>query len=188
MKRYVALAVVLGLVGLLAGCGSNNVVVTPTKSAAGVAQAKASIQTDANGHSIEQANILERLKRDNEPGAIKHLYIISAFNGQVLLYSPVKGKLTSSGKRLTPRTMAPLQWNGASNGHAEYGVPFVVNDQRHFTGEVIQDDGTYGDSVEMVYWFTPDGRYHQHHVGGAMIHISDQPLRVKDVVLTIESK
>ena len=53
------------------------------------------VQTNLQGVTVEQQNIIDRLKTDNEPGAIKHLYVISPFSGQVLLYSTVKGKITS---------------------------------------------------------------------------------------------
>lgn len=54
------------------------------------------------------------------------------------------------------------------------------------TNEVLEDDGTYGDSVPYIFWFDA-GVYHQHYVeGGQIIHISDQPLAVKSIVLNME--
>lgn len=166
------------------GCGatkSNG----PT-SAAGVAQAKAEIQTDDKGHTVEQKNIIERLKRDNQPGSVKHLYVVSAYSGQVIMYSPVAGKVTSSGKRLTPTSIAV----GTSGDWRREGFDVDIGGKSRTTGEVIQDDGTYGSSAEYLYWFTPDGRYMQTYIsGGTLVYISDQPLSgVKGVTITIESK
>lgn len=153
-------------------------------SDSGVKKASATIQTQANGNTVEQNNIIERLKRDNDVGSVKHLYIISAYSGQVLIYSTVKGKVTSSGKRLTPKTVI----GGYEGANGWYGGQRVnINGQRFRTHEVIQDDGTYGNSVHYLYWFDQAGVYHQHYVsGGQIVHISDQPIQVKSVVINME--
>jgi hypothetical protein len=152
----------------------------------GVTKANATIQTGTDGLTAEQRNVRDRLVADNKPGSIKHLYLISAYSGQVLLYSTVKGKVTSSGKRLTPTTA-----NYASNGQGgssgfEVSTP---NGNRFFTSEVLQDDGTYGSSVEYLYWWDVQGRYHQQYVtGGMILHISDQPIPVKSITINLEAQ
>jgi hypothetical protein len=55
------------------------------------------------------------------------------------------------------------------------------------TNEVLQDDGTYGTSMDYLYWFDSKGTFHQHYVGGGQIvHISSEPLAIKNVVLNME--
>lgn len=50
----------------------------------------------------------------------------------------------------------------------------------------MQDDGTYGSFVEYWHWWDTRGIYHQHYVeGGQIVHISDQPLSVKGVVINM---
>lgn len=49
-----------------------------------------------------EENIAKKLTEDNKIGSIKYLYIVSAYSGDVLIYSTVKGKVTSSGKRISP--------------------------------------------------------------------------------------
>ena len=52
---------------------------------------------------------------------------------------------------------------------------------------MIEEDGTYGASIEYIYWFDQKDVYHQHYIsGGQILHISDQPLEVKDVILNME--
>ena len=115
-------------------------------------------------------------------GAIKHLYVISDISGQVLIYSTVKGKVTSSGKRLTPQTV--IGWNNSTEGETNY---VTIGKKQFITNEVIQDDGTYGTSIEYLYWVDTKGVYHQHYKSNnEMIHISDQPLAVKSVVLNLD--
>lgn len=143
-------------------------------SNSGVSEVSTKVQTGIDGKTIEQENIINRLAMDNKPGSIKHLYVISAYSGQVILYSTVKGKVTSSGKRLSPLTLAV---SGGSDGM-----------RRYYHTDEIQDDGTYGSSVEYLYWWDSKGVYHQQYVtGGMILHISDQPIAIKSVILNLET-
>lgn len=154
---------------------------TEPKSDSGVTKANVEVQTDQNGNTIEQKNIMERLKRDNLPGSIKHLYVISAYSGQVIIYSTVKGKVTSASKRLTPTTVA------ASDNQYSGGIPIDIGSSRYHTSEVLGDDGSYGSSDPYIYWFDVKGVYHQHYIsGGQIIHVSDQPVAVKNVIINME--
>jgi hypothetical protein len=123
---------------LLVSCGLN----TQQKSDSGVTKATTAVQTDANGKTIEQENIIERLRRDNLPGSVKHLYIISSYTGDVLQYSTVKGKVTSGNKRLSPKTVQGDQGalsNAYFNTVTIGGLPYI-------TDEVLDDGGAYGES------------------------------------------
>ena len=169
----------LMLVVLIAGCDALS---SQPQSATGVTKATTKVQTQSNGLTTEQNNIVERLKRDNASGSIKHLYILSAYSGQVLIYSTVKGKITSSGKRLTPNSVL------ADRQTPKYGFDVTIGGEVQLTSEVLQDDGTYGSSAEYIYWFSVDNTYHQHYIsGGQIVHISDQPIAVKSVVLNMET-
>jgi len=152
-------------------------------SNSGVKKMDVSVVTNVDGNTVEQANYAERLHRDNLPGSIKHLYVISEYSGQVLLYSTVKGKVTSSGKRLTPLTVIGEASADISSSYNKV----IINGRSYLTNEVMGDDGMYGGSVEYIYWFDSKGFYHQHYKGGnEMLHISDQPLAVKNIVLNLE--
>ncbi len=151
------------------------------KSDSGVTKATAAVQTGADGLTIEQRNVRDRLAIDNKPGSIKHLYVISAYSGQVVMYSTVRGKVTSSGKRLSPTSVA------SGDAQPFGGIPVDIGGRTRYTGEVLQDDGTYGSSVEYLYWWDTTGRYHQHYVsGGQILHISDQPIATKSIILNLE--
>lgn len=174
MKRHILPLALVVLVSVAAsdGCDGDTTVGRPVV---------VDTPTDPEGLTVEQRNVRDRLIADNKPGSIKHLYVISAYSGQVLIYSTVRGKVTSSGKRLTPTTLT---------GPGQYGdsyVSFNVRGTTYRTPEMISDDGTYGSSVEYLYWWDAQGRYHQHYVaGGQILHISDQPLNVRGVVLNME--
>lgn len=170
---------------LLAGANQGCDDVQPTATS-GVSKTNVNVPTGQDGLTTEQRNVKDRLLMDNKVGSIKHLYVISAYSGQVLLYSTVKGKVTSSGKRLTPTTA-----NYVSNGSAgaEGFDVSMPNGSSFRTNEVLQDDGTYGTSIEYLYWWDVQGRYHQQYVtGGEIIHISDQPIPVKSITINIEAQ
>ena len=143
-------------------------------SRSGVSITSAKVVTQANGLTQEQENVKKRLELENKPGQIMHLYILSAYSGQVLLYSTVKGKVTSSGKKLSPSTASTNQ---------------VFTDQGDYTNEVIGDDGTYGSAIEYLYWWDAQGRYNQFYVsGGTMTFISDQPRQFGRVTVQVEQE
>src|SRR3974377_2073483 len=126
---------------------SCNSVETPVSSS-GVKKADVKIPVGANGLATEQTNISERLKKDNEPGALKFLYIISQYTGDVIMFSTVKGKVTSGGKRLTPLTVNG-HYTTASNAWCPNFSVQIGNDW-YCTNEVLQDDGTYGSSGDYI--------------------------------------
>ena len=178
-NRLIAIMGILGcafIMGADAGCGDAKPV-----SASGVGKAEVKIAVGADGLTVEQRNVRERVMEDNRPGAIKHLYIISAYSGQPIIYSTVKGKVTSSGKRLTPTAVH------ATAGQTLNGFAVDIGGTTHYTSEVLQDDGTYGSSVEYLFWFDQKGIYHQHYVsGGQIVHVSSEPIAVKSVTINME--
>jgi hypothetical protein len=178
MKKVIySLTLVCAMVWL-SGCGEQQ----SAQSDSGVKKASVHIQTDQNGNTVEQKNIADRLTMDNKPGSIKHLYIISPYSGQVLIYSTVRGKVTSSGKRLTPTSVI----SGYNSGY--YGMCVNIGGSGYYTSEVLQDDGSYGNSGEYIYWWDVRGVYHQHYItAGQIIHISDQPVAVKGIIINMET-
>ena len=149
-------------------------------SDSGVKKATVKINTNPDDKTVEQQNIIERLKRDNEIGSIKHLYIVSAYTGDVLQYSTVKGKVTSGNKRLSPKTVIGYNQGIDTNNTVS------MNGDTYFTDEVLDDGGAYGDSGNYMYWFDAQGNYQQYYPsGGTYVQISDKPLRIKKSNLTL---
>jgi hypothetical protein len=154
-----------------------------TVSSSGVGKANVTVPVGADGMTTEQRNIADRLKTDNLPGSIKHLYVISATTGDCLIYSTVRGKVTSGGKRLTPTGVSEVSTSSWCHG-------FMTNigGSTICTQEVLQDDGAYGSSGDYLFWYDTRGIYHQQYASACIIHVSDQPLPVKHVVLNMELK
>lgn len=151
------------------------------ESSSGVTKTDAEVAPQASGLTVEQENIRRRLQMENMPGSIKHLYVISAMSGDVILYSTVKGKVTSSGKRLSP-------YGIKTGSSGREGFPIEFGERRYYTTEVLQDDGSYGSSIPYLYWWDTRDVYHQHYVtGGQIVHLSDQPISVPKVILNLET-
>lgn len=182
-----AAAVCMSSVSGCSGCNVQTPAAPGPVAISGVKEVRPEVQVGPDGLTTEQSNVKERLRRDNLPGNIKHLYIISCYSGDVLIYSTVKGKVTSSGKRLSPTSVYTGVTRTSDMSVERYGVPVAINGRSHLTNEVLQDDGTYGHSIDYLYWYDSKNVYHVHYpTGGQMIHVSDQPLAVKKVILNLE--
>jgi hypothetical protein len=180
MKILLFLVVAISMVGCDMPAASE------PSSTTGVRKATAKIQVQASGLTIEQENVQRRLQEDNKPGSLKHLYVISAMSGDVLLYSTVKGKVTSSGKRLTPTSVSAADGQYVDGDFGGFAINIGGTTKR--TSEVLQDDGTYGSSVEYIYWWDSKSVYHQHYVtGGQIVHVSNAPMRVGKVIINVDS-
>lgn len=156
------------------------------RASSGVKKATQKVTVGQDGLTVEQRNVADRLKVDNLPGSIKHLYVLSAYSGQTIIYSTVRGKVTSGGKRLSPSTVAAGQGLAGQNNRDPVGFGAPFGDYR--TAEVLGDDGTYGSSGDYLFWWDTKGTYHQHYLsGGQIVHISDQPVAVKGVLINMVS-
>lgn len=183
MKKIVSITL---LAFVFFGCDGNSAPAKETTtSGVSVNDAKANlaVKKQADGMTLEQSNIVKSYEVENRPGAIKHLYVISPYSGKVLIYSTVAGKVTSSVKSLNPSTVSTLDGQDVSNSH--YGMAVNVHGKERYTQEVMNESGTYGTSrPEFIYWWDTKGIYHQHYVtGGQMIHVSDQPMPVREIVI-----
>lgn len=114
-------------------------------------------------------NIQRRLKLTSNPGQIGFVLLLNQA-GQPIMYTSVKGKITSGGKRLTKpyRIVDP---NYCGSGACGLAV------------DSPSDEGTYGHSGEYVYFWTVDGQYVQWN-GGYLY--SDKPFRTNVQPLVIE--
>lgn len=167
MKKYVII-----LLSLLVFAGCEELPVkAQVKDTQSQKAAKAASQIKFT-ENAEIDNIKKRLELTSNPGLLGYVVLMNEA-GQPVLYSTVKGKITSGGKRLTK----PIQrwkidrgeWNGTTLGAAP------------------SDEGTWGSSSPYVYFWDTNGRYHQWN--GKYLY-SDQPirLRVKPLVINIKEE
>jgi len=99
----------------------------------------------AMNDSLERANLRERLLRYNQPSKISYVYVLS-YNGKVISYYTIKGKVTSTQSQLT--NTQNIQ--GCPSGDS--GTCGVVVDS-------MSDDGSYGPNEggpNGIFFFTTD--------------------------------
>jgi hypothetical protein len=110
--------------------------------------------------NVEIDNIKKHLELTAQPGLLGFMALINNV-GQVALYTPVHGKVTSCTKRLTkPQNLVTMgNGNGGSSGVV---VP------------APSDEGTWGSGSDCVYFWTPAGQYFRSNM--AYVY-SDKPFR-----------
>lgn len=142
---------------ILASCDNSPPSARETRAADGARIAESAIGN--SGENAEQANIERRLRLTSQPGLLGFIVLFNNA-GQPVMYTSVKGKVTSSGKRLT----SPIkEWIGHSQ-----------------LGEAPSDEGTWGHSEPYIYYWTAEGQYIQWNEGylysNAPIRLSIKPL------------
>lgn len=156
---------------ILGGCGLGE---QPQTSQSGAQQVSASrIQQNSRGRTVEQQQIDDRIRVTTDPTKVMWIHLI-ALDGKIVKRMAVRNKVTSSGKRLEPRHAVSNPQGGSTPPHTGTG---------YYTDELIQPDGTYGDSDHYVYWFDPMSRYHQWGTAGGLGYlVTDYPIDLEDPI------
>lgn len=165
-------AIILAMAAALAlsACGQSGA--APSGSAKQTQSQKAAeaAQSIDYTENAEIDNIKRRLELTSKPGAIGFVVLLNEA-GQPILYTAVKGKITSSGKRLT----SPQQEVSVDKGELS-GTEL---------GMSPSDEGTWGSSDPYIYFWDTNDVYHQW--AGNYLY-SDQPIRLRVEPLVISTK
>ena len=129
-KKLAAVAAAVALTIGLAGCGA---------SGDWEERERQQDQTTLKD-SLGIKNLQERLKREEDPNAIRYLYLMSF--GDIVGYYVTKGKISSSAGQLAPEEDLIRPWNSSSE---------------LYTVDSAKDDGTYGVGDPGIFFFTTDG-------------------------------
>ncbi len=119
--------------------------------------------------SLERANVIEHLKRNNQPDRVRYIYLL-ADTGGIYAYYAIKGKVTSTGAQLTPT-------DDIVDPCASDYCPQVVQGPT--------DDGSFGGDEGGIYFFTDAGTEVQWN--GRWL-LTDAPMQIKTPTLTLEQK
>lgn len=167
MKTTTAL---LTITILFTACGNPSATNTTKKTQAQkAARAAKSVKFTRN---MEIENLQRRLKLTGEPGKVGFITLMNDA-GQPILYTDVKGKVSSGSKRLTKTWQA------------------LTCDRGQYTGDCIVaapgDEGTYGSSAPYIYFWDTRDKYHQW--SGDYLY-TDQPqrLRIEPLVVNFAPK
>jgi hypothetical protein len=134
-KKIIAAAVAIALAVTLAGCSGG------TEAEEYENRKELSKQYDRDS-SLELTNLQEKRKREDDPNAIRYLYLMNF--GQIVGYYVTKGKVSSSGSQIAPETEI-IRVPGVSGGYNQWSV------------ESAKDDGSYGTGDPGIFFFTSDG-------------------------------
>lgn len=172
---YIAALLVSVVILLLAGCGEGRA--TPKKITESQ-KAKVAAESIQFTENAEIENIKKRLQLTSNPGLTGFILLMNEA-GQPIMYTGVKGKITSGGKRLT----APEQsWSHCREGASGAGRSGA---QCGALGPAPSDEGTWGHSAEYIFFWTTTGQYIQWN--GKYLY-SDKPFRTKVDPLVISVK
>jgi hypothetical protein len=122
--------------------------------------------------NLEIENVKNRLKLTGKPGKVGFITLLNAA-GQPILYTDVKGKVSSGSKRLTKTWRTVRCDKGQAYGECVVQAP--------------GDEGTYGSSSPYIYFWDTRGKYHQW--SGQYLY-TDQPqrLRIEPLVVNFAPK
>lgn len=114
-------------------------------------------------NSLERENVAKRAEIFNTPDKMSYIYLLS--HGKVMAFFTVKGKVSSLQSYMVP-TEKLIKGNGEPCTWSSEGCHVV---------QAPDIDGTYGENVEGIFFFTTEGAYVEWK-GEYMM--SDQPLRL----------
>lgn len=174
MKKIVT-SLVIAVAGIsLAGCIPDAPANNSTKNTQAQKAQEAANSVKFNAGNAEIDNIKRRLELTADP-ALQGYIVLFNDMGRPILYTTIKGKVTSGSKRLT----APFQETSlARNGTMEHS-------SSAFT-DAPSDEGTWGSSNPYIYFWTTSGQYIQW--SGNYLY-SDKPIRITDspAVMLVDS-
>lgn len=134
-------------------------------------KARKAAQSITFTENAEIENIKKRLELTSDPGLMGFILLMNQA-GQPIMYTGVKGKITSGSKRLTQKQV--------------YGrVPDADGEGTTccFETDAPSDEGTYGSSNPYIYFWTTGGQYIQWN--GPYLY-SDQPFRIDSEALIVK--
>lgn len=166
-KLLLALTVSTGL--LLGGCAPQSTPAAPNKETQSQ-KAAAAAESITFSENAEIDNIKARLELTSNPGLTGFVLLLNEM-GQPIMYTGVKGKITSGGKRLTKPYNVERCGGGNSSRYCAFAAP--------------SDEGTWGSSNPYVYFWTTSGQYIQWN--GKYLY-SDKPFRTTTEPLVIAVK
>lgn len=171
MNKFIKVLLMTCVIFTLAGSGC---ISTP-------AHEDNSPDTQKTAPTVKLDNSLERelincwLKEVGDPNNIMWLYHMSE-TGQILGEYPIVGKAVSMTKSNEPYERVLDDFDGAVWDEEEAAKRF--EGYRLGTTQLANPSGTYGHDLEGVFFFTPDGEYHEIH--GGIIHVSSVPIKIND--------
>lgn len=119
--------------------------------------------------SSERKNVARRAELFNNEDKISYIYFVNY--GKVMAFFTVKGKVSSLRSYMTPTEKIVSKWGNP----CDYNSRVCANSSEAYVLSAPDIDGTYGENVEGIFFFTTEGAYVEWK-GDYMM--SDQPLKL----------
>lgn len=124
-------------------------------------------------NSLERANVAKRAQLFDSPDKISYIYLVNY--GKVMAFYTVKGKVSSLRSYMVP-TEKLVNANGDTCSRGDEAGGYGYSDSHQcYTINAPDIDGTYGENVSGIFFFTSEGAYVEWK-GDYMM--SDQPLKL----------
>lgn len=171
-KRWLAIPALLTILVATSAssCSNDTEQNDPTANANYEAQ-KSNDPIPSLSDSLERGNIVEHLKRNNQPDRVRYIYLL-ADTGGIYAYFVLKGKVTSTSAQLTPTDdlVRPCSTGGDCSWQVVQGPT---------------DDGSFDGDEGGIYFFTDTGMEVQWN--GRWL-LTDEPLKIQTPTLTLTTK
>jgi hypothetical protein len=176
MKKLIILFSFLAVIGLT-GCTYENGTQTTESKKQEEIQKKLiqAVPTPEISNSVARKNIAERARLFDAENKETYVYLISY--GKVMAFYPVKGQVVSLRAYLTPMENI-VNYRGTLCSEAlisENTEPNCAGNGGYLVS-APDVDGTYGDTVDGIFFFTADTNAYVEWKGEYML--SDQPLKL----------
>jgi hypothetical protein len=125
--------------------------------------------------SEERKNVAKRAELFNSESKISYIYLVSS-TGRVMAFYSVKGKVSSLRSYMAPMEKL-VNADGEKCSRSDENGGMAGNSDNHscYPVEAPDIDGTYGENVDGVFFFTTEGAYVEWNGEYLM---SDQPLKL----------
>jgi len=171
MNKFTKIVLIACVIFALAGAGC---ISSPRED--NVPETQMNTETVKLDTSIERDLINGWIEEVGDPNNIMWLYHMSE-TGQILGEYPIVGKAVSMSKSNEPYERVLDTYNSGPD-YSEVAAAEKFAGYREGTSQLANPSGTYGHDLEGVFFFTPDGEYHEIH--GGIIHISSVPIKIND--------
>jgi hypothetical protein len=160
MGNWKFLLLIPAIALVAASCDGNNTPAEQTQVQSNQDKLVNAVPLPSLKNSLERANIKKRLELFDSPNKVSYIYLVSF--GKVMAFYTIKGKVTSSTKRMT-------------SNQKQLGDCGNYSGSNCTTIEAPSLDGTYGSSDAYIFFWTTDGVYVQW--SGEYMEV-DQPLKL----------
>ncbi len=185
MKKYLLLGVAMVAIISLAGCDLEQQ--NPPNTYQNESQKSEAIQQNLIKstplpkitNSEERVNVAKRATIFNDQNKISYIYLMNY--GKIMAFYTVKGKVSSLRSYMSPmEKLVDADGNNCVKNYSGQGMY-----EPCYTVEAPDIDGTYGENIHGIFFFTTEGAYvewnGEYMMSDQALALTDKPALVREV-------